>query len=382
MTAGRRSLIPEKAWRRKGRLAATIGSFAAARDAVKRTATKQSRSAGSLSFFLRAAGAGIALFLAGQTAAADTRVWEWRFPDPAARDYSTGVERLLADFEETRGHALEPGATGRVGLKVYTQSGPGLATPRELVRALVASLERRGFQREDIFLVDQSRYRLLQAGFLDRAGANDFEGSPVYVLETGAHYDGDWHYESPLPPRTDFRRMMLPGLGISGEDEAFGVDRLSYLPFPLMHEVDFWINLPRYTDHPTLGVNGALVNATLLNASNTGRFLNSRATGPAAAAEMAAIPELREGWVLNLTTLEPFQFIGGPGFRSLYTVTKPVLWMSADPVLLDALMAEEINRQRKKRGFSELGFLPLLDFAEQLGVGRNAPDAVEWIRLP
>ena len=359
-----------------------IGSFAAARNAVKRPATKRSRSAVSLPSFLLAAGVGIALLLSGKTAPADTRVWEWRFPDSAARDYNTGVEHLLSDFEETGGRTLEPGATGRVGLKVYTQSGPGLATPRELVRALVASLEHRGFRREDIFLVDQSRYRLLQAGFLDRAGGNDFEGSPVYVLETGAHYDGDWHYESPLPPRTDFRRMMLPGSGLSGDDEAFGVDRLSYLPFPLLHEVDFWINLPRYTDHPTLGVNGALVNATLLNASNTGRFLKSRSTGPAAAAEIAAIPELRQGWVLNLTTLEPFQFIGGPAFRSLYTAAKPLLWMSADPVLLDALMAEEINRQRRKRGFSELGFLPLLEFAEQLGVGRKAPDAAEWIRLP
>jgi hypothetical protein len=377
LSIGWRYLDRLTTWHRKGRLTATDGSVVGPEGAVKCLA----RPCFCLRLLLIAVLLG--LFPGGRTALGDTRVWEWRFGEERDRDYPRAVEELFASFEEIRARPLEPGASGRVGLKVYTQSGPGLATPRDLVRAVVVSLERRGFERENIFLVDQSRFRLQQAGFLERAQEDRFEGSPVYVLESGAYYDGDWHYESPLPPRTDFRRMMLPGIGLPAEDEAFGVDRLSYLAFPLLHNVDFWINLPRYTDHPNLGVNGALLNATLWNASNTGRFLGSRSAGSAAAAEMAAIPELRERWLLNLTTLDSYQFIAGPAFRSLYTAAKPVLWMSADPVLLDALMAAEIDRERRSRGFSGLGeYLPLLDFAEQLGVGRSDPGTVEWIRLP
>ena len=66
-------------------------------------------------------------------------------------------------------------------------------------------------------------------------------------------------------------------IGERGDDAN---ERKSYLPMPLMHEVDFWINLPCYSDHPTLGVNGALINATMWNASNTTRFLRSPASAP------------------------------------------------------------------------------------------------------
>ncbi len=310
----------------------------------------------------------------------------WTFPMPAFSEerYRQGVERLLESFEETTGRRLVPGERGRVGLKIYTNSGPGLATPVPLVRAVVGSLENRGYSREDVFLVDVSRYRLRQAGFLPRSDSADpsFEGSPVYALEDGTFYDPDWFYESALPPRTDFRRLPRLDVDLAGDDEAVGEDRKSYLPYPLLHDVDFWINLPRFTDHPTLGINGALLNATLWNAGNTSRFLNSRSTGPVAAAEMAAIPELRRTWVLNLATLESFQFIGGPAFRSLYTSSVSELWMSADPVLLDALVARKMNRERRARGFGELDeFLSLLEFAAQLGVGRNDPDGAEWVRL-
>jgi hypothetical protein len=112
------------------------------------------------------------------------------------------------------------------------------------------------------------------------------------------------------------------------------------------------------------------VNATLWNASNTARFFRSPATAPAAVAEMSAIPELRQTWLFSIASLEHYQFIGGPFFNSLYTRSEPVVWLGADPVMLDALMRVKIDDWRRKEGFEPISDdIRTLEFAETLGVG-------------
>lgn len=295
--------------------------------------------------------------------------------------YHEAVEGLLADFEAQRGEKIRPGSQGRVGLKVYTNSGAGLATPLPLVRGLIEALVERGFEPENIFLVDKSLHRLRQSGFLTDLsdGQTRFGKHPVYILETGEFYDEIWYYDSPLPPRRE------AGVGIRRGQfnyEPDSTDRHSYLAAPLLLDVDFWINLPVYTDHPVLGINGALVNATLWNASNTSRFFHSEASGAGAVAEMAAIPELAEKWLFSLVSLERYQFIGGPVFRSLYTASEPVVLLGADPVALDSRMFRKINDQRARHRFDELEEgLTLLEYAAQLGLGRPEPGATSPLTL-
>ena len=268
------------------------------------------------------------------------------------KDYGEAVEAEFTRFEQLTGRRLAPGAKGKVGLKIYSDSGPGLATPIPLVKGVIAALERRGFKSRNIFIVGLSQLRMRFTNYLPSlvTGDSPFKDQPIYVLESGRFYDPTWFYDSPLPTRFD----------------------------PILNE-----RAAEYTDHPVLGINGALVNATLWNASNTLRFFRSPANAPAAVAEMAAIPELHSTWMFSLVSLERYQFIGGPYFNSLYTLSEPKLWLSSDPVMLDALMLQRINRGRLKAGFKEIDTdgLRMLEFAEQLGVGSEKTDAVQWVRV-
>ena len=327
------------------------------------------------SFFILVAAAGVSTVFAGDKTAPAAPVWEHKLADFSDADYRYAVEQLFQTYEKKLGHAVAPGPKKKVGLKIYADSGPGLATPFGLVRGVIAALEKRGFASENIFLVGLNPLRLRLTGFLPSlaTGVVPFPGHPVYVLESGKFYDPVWFYDSPLPSRFDpvtndrAVEMAAGGKSTTTTEE----DRKSFLATPLFLDADFWINLPVYTDHPVLGINGALVNATLWNASNTFRFFKSPATAPAAVAEMSAIPELREGWALNIVSLQLYQFIGGPYFNSLYTNSEPRLLMSTDPVILDTLMYEKLNVARKKNGFAPISEddARMLDFAQQLGVG-------------
>ena len=234
------------------------------------------------------------------------RVYSYDMNDGFGLDnYESAVESVLGLFEESKGEAYMPQTKGRVGIKVYSDSGAGLSTPEALVEAVVGALERRGYERSQIFILGLSGHTLRDAGFLPPLSRRSVYFNQVFVesLDTGLYYHSDWFYDSPLPsPFENLQIEVDEDSGrVSGVKER--VERKSLLPMPLMHEVDFWINMPCYSDHPTLGVNGALMNATMWNASNTMRFLNNPASASVAVAEMGAIPELRETWALNIVSL-------------------------------------------------------------------------------
>jgi len=312
----------------------------------------------------------------------------WKTPLEAYSEpgYDTAVEAMLREFEAASGRSLVPGRHRRAALKVYTNSGAGLHTPRELVRALVRALERRGYSREELCIIDAREDTLRDAGYLPplsqlRLSGPYFEGVRVYALNTGALRSPVWYYESPLPQEfsSPLGRELLRSPVQLDPQEA----RKSYLPEILLTGVDFWINLPVAGHHPATGLSGALMNASLWNITNGTRFFNSPANAPVAVAEIAAIPELQAAWALNLISLEAFQFIAGPSFNAHYTDSLPELWMSVDPVILDANLVLRLNQSRAQRRFRPLPVVPeYLEYAVQLGLGQGAAGATRWLEAP
>ena len=311
-------------------------------------------------------------------------VWEANLA--ADTDYTREASALFEAYEARVGATLAPGERGKVGLKVNTRSGRGLSTPLSLLRAVIESLGRRGYARDDILIVDYSGHGLREAGIMPQLSRNEavFEGCPVLALDSGRYYDPEWFYDSPLPPALRQEPALMGSRRGAGELEAGSKARKSFLPAPLLFEVDFWVNLAVGVDDPALGIDAALANATLWNVSNSRRFLVNQATASAAVAEIAAIPELAERMILHMVSLERYQFIGGPSFNSIYSRSEPRLWMSSDPVAMDRLIYDRVNAMRRLEGFSEIEPLPRqFQFAESLGLGeyRRANIEVKPIQL-
>lgn len=282
--------------------------------------------------------------------------------------YKIAVKALFERFENQYHKKLIPGDKRKVGIKVFTQAGPGLSTPRPLLLAVIEELKGRGFSQEEILIVDLEAHKLREAGILPpiSTGRMDFEGVRVIPLDSGKYWEDAWYYESSLPSR-DFFTFFFTYL--RPLDKRIQEEGKSYLPVPLMLDVDFWINLPMATDHPVLGVSAATANATLLNVSNNRRFWISPTSGPIAAAEIAAIPELRERWAFTLLSLERYQYVGEYAFNARYTHSEPLLVLSPDPGVLDQWVLTKINKARQEEGFDPIDMKqPIFRYLESLGV--------------
>ena len=309
----------------------------------------------------------------------------WESPLAADRLYCSEVEALIESYESEVGQLLTPGKRKKVGLKVNTRGRAGLNTPLNLIRAVVKTLEARGYERGSILIIDDSTYNLREAGLIPPLSQSEagFEGCPVLALDSQKFYDPDWFYDSPLPAARQEVPQFTDRAHRSSQLIEGSLGRKSFLPMPLILEVDFWINLVVGADDPSLGVDGALANATLWNVSNSRRFLVNQATASAAVAEIAAIPEMEERLVLHLISLDRYQFIGGPFFNSIYTRSEPRIWMSSDPVALDRLIYDRINAMRLLEGFPEIEPVPSqLAFAASLGLGEDTLEHIQIRHVP
>jgi len=309
-------------------------------------------------------------------------LFECRVPAFGDSNYSRAVSVLFAAYERESGSKIAPSKKGKVGLKIYTNSGAGMATPRALVDAVISQLEARGYKRADICLVDMSRRKMRDSGFLPRVselqnGApDDYKGSPVIDIDSGKFFSSDWYYDNSLMPKT------AKGLNVSAD--LYNPElRKSYLPVPLFLTVDFWINLPVVTDMEGLGVCAAIGNASIWNMSNNERFLKQPANASMAAAEVCAIPELRSSNLFTILTLERGQFVGGAIFNSRCSFSENTILLSSNPVAIDYLAWQAINRHRRTFGFAPIDPMPpLLGYCRELKIGGYDFRQIKRVQVP
>jgi hypothetical protein len=320
------------------------------------------------------------LGIAGVRAATDPKLLliEQKLGGFEDRDYAAAVERTLGEFESRTGVGLRPGDLRRCGLKLSSEGGAGLSTPKPLVRAISAALMRRGFAQNAITLCDAKADNLRQAGFLPALSTQTqgFEGFPIAAWDRLAP---DWAKENQLR----YENQVLPQPG--AQVVPWGDARVSVLPKTLIDEVDFWINLPVLSDSKSLGVHGAMAAASLGNMANSERFLENPFNASKAAVEVCAIPKLAKRNVLTILSLERYQVLGGPGFDASWSRSEKTLLSSANPVIIDFIGLQKINAGRAASGIETIHPEPPIFSAANAGeirLGTCRPADITLVRLP
>ena len=99
-----------------------------------------------------------------------------------------------------------------------------------------------------------------------------------------------------------------------------------------------------------------------------------------AAAEICAVPEMRDGYLFTIMTFEKVQYAGGAIFNSGATGTEHFIMLSSDIAALDYIAWETVNKYRAGAGFPLISPVPpVLDYCFQLKLG--SPDVFSHKRI-
>lgn len=306
-----------------------------------------------------------------------------RTPNPAV------VRRMVDNLVCAATRKLNPAeawaslvkASDRVGIKVSASGGAVSGTHPAVVKAIAAGLISAGVQPSNIIVWDRNLDDLLSAGY----SRND----PLYRLkwvDTSTGYDKKSQVTAPVIGRLIWGDSAFGDrTGSRMEDILGGGEQLSstsYYSKVLSQEVDKVINVPSLTDSFLTGVNGALANMTLPNLDNWRRFTRSPDFGDPYLAEIYADAMIQGKVVLTILDALVLQYAGGPFPNPGFLTQHHTIFVSHDPVAIDATAVRLLNENRTLSRLPSLDKMTLwLQSASAINLGKNREEDIELIRI-
>lgn len=223
-----------------------------------------------------------------------------------------------------------------VGLKVFSTPGPNSGTRPAVVAAVVEGLLKSGLKPRNIVIWDRHLGDLKLAGFDDIAARYGVRlaGSVQSGYDSNAFYD-----------------TALLGTPVWGDLEfgktGAGVGRRSYVTKLLTRDVTKIINISPMLNHPGASVAGNLYSLAMGSVDNVGRFESEPERLAAAVPEIYAMTNLSDHVVLNITDALICQYEGGEKGLLHYSAALGEIRVSRDPVALDSLSLDELEKLRK-----------------------------------
>jgi len=259
-----------------------------------------------------------------------------------------------------------------VGVKVFSTPGPTSGTRPAVVEAVVKSLLAAGLPAKQIVVWDKHLSDLRQSGFFELA-----ERYGVRVAGAAeAGYDENTFYDAALLGQLVWGDLEF---GRKGE----GIGRKSYVSKLITQQMTRIINVTPLFNHNLAGVSGCLWGLALGSVDNTLRFENDPDRLASAVPEIIALPVLGDRVALNIVDALVCQYQGEEHTLLHYSVALNQLWFSTDPVALDVVSLQEIERQRKaSKAPTTKTNLELYQNAALLEIGISETNHIDLIRLP
>ncbi len=223
-----------------------------------------------------------------------------------------------------------------VGIKVFSTPGPKSGTRPAVVAAVVEGLLDAGVPPKHIIVWDRQTADLEQAGF--------FELGTRYGIRVAgsaqAGYDEKAFYEAALLGN------LVWGDSEFGK-EGKGIGRKSFVSKLVTKEMTKIINISPLLNHNLAGVSGNLFSLATSSVDNVVRFESDPDRLANAVPDIYNLPALGERVVLNITDALICQYEGGERGLLHYSATLNQLRFSKDPVALDVLSLQDLDRQRR-----------------------------------
>jgi hypothetical protein len=260
-----------------------------------------------------------------------------------------------------------------VGIKVYSGPGANSGTRPAVVAAVVEGLLKSGVPASHIIIWDKRLLDLRLAGYDDLAQRYGVRLAGA----TDSGFDPDVFYDSSI-----IGSLVAGDLDFDRSGKTTG--RNSYITKLLTKTVTKIISITPLLNHNFAGVCGNLYSLAMGSVDNTLRFEESPERLATAVPEIYAKPALSDHVVLNITDALIGQYQGEQMSLLHYSVELNQIWFSRDPVALDVLAIQELDRERQERKIQFSEDNPDLyknaSFFLELGVGNPAKIRIEMAK--
>jgi len=236
-----------------------------------------------------------------------------------------------------------------VGLKVYSGPGANSGTRPAVVEAVVQGLLQAGLPSSNIVVWDRRMVDLRQAGYPNLA-------ERYHIRVQGS---SDAGYDEKV-----FYNNSILGTLVAGDLEfdlhGANIGSNSYVSKLVTSDITKIISIAPLLNHNMAGVCGHLYSPSLGSVDNTMRFEVSAQRLATAVPEIYALPVLSDHVALNITDALICQYQGEQVGLLHYSTELNQIWISKDPVALDALGIQELDRERQAKNLESHGDNPEL----------------------